>query len=226
MRLPRDMSARIKLAEAEYFFLAIKRTLHNPDKLNYNLSAFFSAWRSIPDVMLYDFANRYSLGFTEEDRLTAYEFRIAARVLNEDRALQFLKWWNQRCEKIRASPLYRKRNIVVHRGKPVLRYVVYLPTSLASELDKDSRFDFGIETYRGKKAILKGRKLTGSEHQSARGAKLGDRFKTTFDVEFDDFPERRIEDVCREALDEVRQFVKEAERQYRTRKPANIFIKV
>jgi hypothetical protein len=103
-QLPREMMAKTKLAEAEYFFSAVKRTLHDPDKLCYNLSAFLSAWRSVPDVMLYDFAWRYSLGFTEEDRLTPHEFRIAARLLKRLQALEFLEWWNRRCEKIRTSP--------------------------------------------------------------------------------------------------------------------------
>lgn len=221
--MPREMGARSKLAEAEYFLAALKRTLHDPDRLHYNLSAFLSAWRSISDVMLYDFAWRYSLGFGQEDRLTYREFKTVAKVLKRAQALEFLRWWRDEFRDIKANPLYRKRNLVVHRGKPPLRYVLYLPTRLASELDTESKLHLGVETYRGKKAIVKADRRTASAQNAER--RVG-RFKTTFDVEFDDFPKRPLEDVCKEALDNTTQIVKTAEKEYWSRKPRSVFFRV
>jgi hypothetical protein len=46
------------------------------------MSAYLYAWRSILDVMLYDFSEFYSLGFTRDDWLDYDKFLKAAKAKN------------------------------------------------------------------------------------------------------------------------------------------------
>jgi hypothetical protein len=70
------VNTRTKFAEAKYFLDVLPQMANNPDGFYYNLSAFLTAWRSTLDVMLYDLAEHFSLGFSREDEMSvarAYE---------------------------------------------------------------------------------------------------------------------------------------------------------
>jgi hypothetical protein len=41
----------------------------NEDEFHFILSAFLSAWRSVLDVMLYDFADHYKIGLSRDDKM-------------------------------------------------------------------------------------------------------------------------------------------------------------
>jgi hypothetical protein len=87
--------------------------------------------------MLFDFAQLYTLGFQREDRLDYEGFRIAANALKRKTALGFLEWWKRQAERMGRSPLYRARNIVVHKGIPPTSVVIPItpPSSALSSND-------------------------------------------------------------------------------------------
>jgi len=122
IKLKAEMEAREKLQEAGYFLFQLKQFADKEiDFFNYSLSAFLGAWTSVPDIMLYDFAEKYSLGLTREDYVTEKEFRLAAKVLNRQEAIDFAEWLDKRISELRKdhSILFRKRIEVVHRGYPL-----------------------------------------------------------------------------------------------------------
>jgi len=122
-----------KLREAKYFLEAVTKTKTTQKRLFiYNLSAFLSAWRSVLDVMLYDFAVHYCIGLTRADRVLPHDFWIVAKAQNNTQALEFFKWWNKKRGELSNNPLWNMRHIIVHRGYPEITHRLYVPASSSS----------------------------------------------------------------------------------------------
>jgi hypothetical protein len=95
-------------------------------KINYfYLSAFLASWRSIPDVLLYDFAEHYGITdyYKKLECVTSFRavtnessFRRAARNLRNSEALEFVDWWARNMKEIRKLELSSKRIEAVHKG--------------------------------------------------------------------------------------------------------------
>lgn len=111
------MLTRKRLDEAKYFCSKLTEA-KNDDEFYFNLSAFMNAWRSILDVMLYDFTEYYSLGFSREDDMNDKEFRAVATALKNAQALNFIQWWKKKQSSLGNNPLWIKRNVSFHRGYP------------------------------------------------------------------------------------------------------------
>lgn len=126
------MDTRSKLKETQYFLATLIETQHDSEEGYYNLSAFLSAWRSVLDVMLYDFAEHYSIGLTREDKMMSHDFWIVAKARKNTQALDFYKWWSKKIRKLSENPLWSMRHVVVHRGYPEIIQTVYIPGSLSS----------------------------------------------------------------------------------------------
>jgi hypothetical protein len=125
-----EMLTRRRLEEAKY---CGRLSEAQNDEFHFNLSAFLNAWRSILDVMLYDFTEHYSLGFSREDELDDKEFTAVATALKKTHALKFIEWWRQKQGGLRNNPLWFKRNITFHRGYPkVSEYRIYVSGSGAT----------------------------------------------------------------------------------------------
>src|SRR2546428_4681200 len=90
------LEAKEKLAESEYFLSALRQTSERPREFNYNFSAFLGAIHSVMEVMLYDFVERFRLGFTRKDRLLERDFWVASRALDNAEALRFYEWRNNK----------------------------------------------------------------------------------------------------------------------------------
>jgi hypothetical protein len=113
-----------KLREAQYFLEALLQTNFNKrDEFHYNLSAFLSAWRSILDVMLYDFAEIFKIGLIRENKMFHESFEKAASATRNTRASEFIKWWRKKKEvsSLSNNILWRMRPEIVHRGYPEMR---------------------------------------------------------------------------------------------------------
>ena len=124
-----QMWTRKRLQEAEYFRNRLIGT-QNDDEFYFNLSAFLSAWRSILDVMLYDFNEHYYLGFSTEDKFNDTDFKAVANALSNTQAIEFIKWWRKKQGLLRKNPLWTKKNITVHRGYAKLsEYRIYVSGS-------------------------------------------------------------------------------------------------
>jgi len=127
------METRKKLEEARFFLEEFRKSVRGvtEKKSSYYLSAFLGAWRSVLDVMLYDFAKYYSLGLTQEDKVGYGEFLIVAKAQSNDKALDFLKWWAKKIQKLSKNKLWKMRRVIIHRGYPEIMQV-YVPPTISS----------------------------------------------------------------------------------------------
>jgi len=114
-----DVRARGKLDEAAYFLEHLEKFEDRKELFDCNLSAFVVSWHSVIDVMLYDFAEGFSLNLTRDDYLGEDQFRLAAKVLDRKEALDFLRWLINETRKLREKHriLFERRRVTVHRGK-------------------------------------------------------------------------------------------------------------
>lgn len=130
------METRKKLEEARFFLEKFQKSVSGvaEKESSYYLSAFLSAWRSVLDVMLYDFAEYYSLGLTRQDKVSSDEFSIVAKAQRNDKALVFLKWWAKKIQKLSKNKLWKMRHIIIHRGYPKIMHQVYVPETISSSI--------------------------------------------------------------------------------------------
>jgi len=127
------METRKKLEEARFFLEEFRKSVSGvaEKESSFYLSAFLSAWRSVLDVMLYDFAEYYSLGLTREDRMIERDFFIVAKAKSKGEALRFLKWWKKKIQRLSRNKLWNMRRIIIHRGYPEITQL-YVPESMSS----------------------------------------------------------------------------------------------
>lgn len=115
------MEAEKKLRGAIYHFQRMGEAYLKSEEeiLVYELEAFLVKVRSIPDVLLEDFNEKFSLGISLEEELYPKTFEDRARELQNTQAIGFIQWWNSKMNQIRSdqlgSILFKKRNISVHR---------------------------------------------------------------------------------------------------------------
>jgi hypothetical protein len=185
---------RKRLDEAAYFYNRLVGT-QNDDEFYFNLSAFLSAWRSILDVMLYDFNEHYSLGFSTEDQLNDKEFKAVANALNKTQAREFIKWWRKKQTSLRKNPLWAKRNITAHRGYAKMsEYRIFVSGSGGT-----SGTISGVTGYLKRKSWPTSGVISPSDPTS---------------YFFADMPDRAVMIYCDEALKEIESIITEAERTF------------
>ncbi len=204
----KQMGAKAKIEEANYFLQELRRA--NQNVFHYYFSAFLSAWRSVLDVMLFDFAQMYSLGFDDNARINDEGFEIAARATKQREALRFITWWRQQRQRISKSPLYRARNNLVHRGVSPLTYSFPLvPDSSLPPPNSLVVKTLPVLVRFRKHGIL----LSGN---AINGLKIPDTARKGIKSEFvfEDFPTRNAVDVCKEAFDKMNGIVNIATRRY------------
>lgn len=126
------MQAEYKLEEARYFLRRLNdlrrlsdvtQTSNEPeanqetfDEIMYTLSAFVSAWRSVFDVLLYDYAEKY-FEFNREQKVTPGIFSRAIKVYDFPEAKEFIEWYNETEEdNLRGNPLWKLGVFFIHRG--------------------------------------------------------------------------------------------------------------
>lgn len=115
------MEANLKLEEAEYFLAKLKQEYVTDatdvgeitKEFAHNLSAFISAWRSVWDVLRYDFAEKY-LKVSRDKELRWNEFKkISAQ--NQD-VIPVVKWLESKFDILKENPLWEIRHHNIHRG--------------------------------------------------------------------------------------------------------------
>ena len=187
------MWTKKRLEEAKYFRDRLIGT-HNDNEFYFNLSAFLSAWRSILDVMLYDFNEHFHLGFTAEDIFDDKEFNAVANVLKNTQAIKFIKWWRKKQGLLRNNPLWSKTNITVHRGyTKVSEYRIYVSGSGGTS---------STITMSGYTPYLKPISWSTS-------GKISPSDPTNYF--FSDMQDKTVMDYCNEALKEIESIITEAE---------------
>lgn len=138
------MQAEDKLAEANYFLEKLRDS--KEVEFRFNLSAFIQAWRSVFDVLLYDYAEKYFKYSAERNiKTNKHKFKDIADVLEnrgDSEPKKFIEWYEKKEKILRESPFWNLRIIFVHRGgakgnlkRPVQVIIpveVYVPPSAIS----------------------------------------------------------------------------------------------
>jgi len=197
------MDTRNKLKEAKYFLDLLTQVQNEPDKFRYDLSAFLTAWRSVLDVMLYDFSEYYFLGFNRDVGISDKELYAVAEVLSKTEALRFIRWWREKQGMLSNSPLWRKRTINVHRGYPTLvtTYNFYV---------SGSGWTSGTISPYVTSVSLPANSTLGALVPQATPTIVPERL----DWRFPDFPNKSVIDMCTKAYNEMEKIVEEAETEF------------
>jgi hypothetical protein len=206
------MQSEEKLAEAQYFLNTLRQTPQDNQHAKeymYVLSAFLSAWRSVIDIILYDYSDKYQLCFSRDEEIRVRDFDVAARSANNTQAQAFIKWYNQQVSKLGQSPLSTKRKIMVHRGYPPTMRVfsVYVSESLAIS----SSFTINAPpVIPGPNAIP-----TNTPTQPTPITRpVQTPVTTNAEVRFVDRQDKSVIEYCQEALDVITAIVNDAIQQF------------
>ena len=195
---------RKKLAEAQFFLDRLEGAATNSDHFYYNISAFLSAWRSTLDIMLYDFAEMFPLGFTREDDLKMRDFKVAARAAQNTEAIRFINWWDNKQSSLGSTPLWKKRNINVHRGAVGLSQQQFTVLVTGSGGTSST-----ISVHTGGYAVSTPN--AGSSAVSTPNVSTPSSGAVSNIWHFDDLPNDNAIDICRQAYEQMEDIVEEAE---------------
>jgi len=127
-----EIEANEKLREAKYFleqmrrldFMGFETGVFEDKEFSYNFDAFIVAWHSVLDILRFDFAERFSLGITRQERASRDYFRHLAKGLASknpkdfSEAAAFYEWMDRQEDGLlkRHASLREKRYMVAHRG--------------------------------------------------------------------------------------------------------------
>ena len=117
--------AESKLRETQYFLDRLHDLKGDPREFKYNLSAFVTAWRSVFDVLLYDYAEKYFNTNREQEKVTPDAFVLAAKSVKDTMpdAERFIEWYNKKWSILARERLWNLRVLSVHRGGPPVNVV-------------------------------------------------------------------------------------------------------
>jgi len=133
------MRAEDKLEEAKYFLDILKeisptisaeshweenRDVHAIEpKFKHNFSACIQALRSVFDILLYDYAEKFKFIESREDYMDEKRFRIIAKACGFSESKRFIKWYRKKFKKLKMRARARKKEhlffvriATVHRG--------------------------------------------------------------------------------------------------------------
>ena len=199
------MDTRKKLGEAGHYMGELRENEQDPTLFNYSMSAFLHAWRGVLDVMLHDFAEYYSLGFSREDLIECKGFERRAGIKKCTEGVKFIHWWLKKQEMLRKNPLWSKRNLSTHGGYLGMTEHVYY-------LDGSGATSGSVSFYFAQAGVSAGSSgpvpLIGS-HAVIQPYYASKR------LEFKDIPGKNALDVCRNAYSEMEKIVEEAEKEFK-----------
>lgn len=127
------MRAEDKLQEAKYFLDRLKeisRTISAEShweegrdvyviepKFKHNFSACVTALRSVFDVLLYDYAEKYfNYSSARQDFMNEKLFSKTANACGLSESKKFIEWYNEKFKELKNEHLFTVRVITVHRG--------------------------------------------------------------------------------------------------------------
>jgi hypothetical protein len=141
-----------------------------------------------------------------DDRLYPSTFPKRAECLENEEAIKFYKWWKKKTKILYSNEIFRflieKRNISVHRSvaKPDLQ-----ATTITAVIDLPVSFKVGNEDNEVP-SIGK----TENEKKSTKTRPSPTIEKKELNWFFNEYPRKRILDICRDLYDYMNNFVKEA----------------
>jgi len=200
-----EMESEQKLMAAEYHLKRMEELYgKNYEHFKFELEAFLTQARSVLDVLLYDFAEKFQLGIDRnKEELNDHIFEKKARERRNEQAIKFIEWWRKRKDELKDNfrPLLEKRNIAVHRGsvRPDIHKIhVYDTTTITKEditIIKMDATDNIVEVYKSPKEPIE---------------KQTETKPTEIDWYFEEYPDKNILTICQGFLEKIRQFVEEA----------------
>jgi hypothetical protein len=217
---------RNKLAECKYFLDILPTLTENLDGFRYNVSAFLNAWRSLLDVMLYDFDEFFNLGFTREVEMSDKEFCAVAKANGKEEALRFVRWWRQKQGMLKNSPLWEERIISFHRGGTNIQNysavvsgsggnssTIYGPVTTVP-IPAGSSLNVLVPQIVSGEAIPTAHGLTPITAQGQATIAGVGRARVAPTWYFTDFPDKTVIEICTAAYAEWQEIVREAERDF------------
>jgi len=181
--------------------------LKSDEIFTYELEAFLVKLRSIPDVLLQDFNEKFSLGISLEEKLYPKSFEDRAKQLQNKQAIKFIKWWNNKMNKIRSdrlgSILFRKRDISVHRKvvRPELKEITLYETIHITE-------SVTVRKYDEKGNLIEEVKSPGisAEPEEPKPAEIN--------WFFSDYSDENVLEVSKKLLQMIKRFIEEAKSRF------------
>jgi hypothetical protein len=213
------MDTRKKLNEAKYFLDWLPKLQEDEVTFQYHLNAFLNAWRSVLDILLYDFVvEKYALGFTREIEINDKEAFAVALVLKQQEAIKFVKWWRKKQGILYADPLWKKRTVSFHRGNLQIFYQFYGygTGSSSSTISADSAIlGAPLNTTPCTNGTIDVTRTT--QQATAVEAKPVLAMPQTNFWSFGDFPDEDLIKKCNEGYKKLADIVSEAEQEFKTK---------
>lgn len=120
------MTARDKLAEANFFLEKLQSVSMASMDFTYYTSACASALYGSLQHLLYDYAKRYWPNITDDDYLNPKLFRLLAKATKRTDALDCVKWYDTLADQISknrdAKIVWNIRHVDTHRGTTSFAY--------------------------------------------------------------------------------------------------------
>jgi hypothetical protein len=202
------MTARNKLEEAEYFLTKMREIRPDQEEFSFNLSAFLSSARSVPDYLLEDYNVKYSLQIPLTDELYPRTFEEKAKQAGNQTAISFIKWWGQKKVTLMNDPigslLSDKRNIDIHRThvKPDLTKIEIRETITASVSIRIAKYD------------KEGKLIEISESPEEPPKPKPEEREVSAAWFFKEYDKEPVIPVCEKYLQMMKDFVSEAEQKF------------
>lgn len=200
------MYGKDKLKEAEDFLEKIKKYYQQEvrDEFLFDLSAFLSSVRSVPDYLLEGYNLKYSLNIPLSDKLYPSTFEKEAKQSHNSDAILFIKWWKNYIKNLQTDPIFSllksKRDISIHRKqiKPDLAKLEIKETIHLSDSIKIQKYD------------QEGRLIETFESE-IKDVPKAEKSEVTFNWFFSEYEREPVINVCEKYLNIMKKFVKEAE---------------
>jgi len=196
------METNYKLAEAQYFLSRLKGLKDNPDEFMYNLSAFLSAWRSVLDVLLYDYAEKY-FGWGRDEKFDVRDFEVAAKTSGKKDAQDFIQWYKKQIKLLSQNPLWKKRVVIVHRGRPKVARTYFLYFSETIAVHESVTIE-----------VLEHGSPSAIPPEKASFQSTADQDRPV-EVYFEDCKDEEVEKICTQAYEQMKKIVEEAENTFK-----------
>jgi hypothetical protein len=201
------MTAEEKIKEAEYFLSRLPDL--QIDVVRFEASAFLSASRSVFYHLLDDYARKFGLG--EIEQLHVRSFEDAAKKQDNQRALDFVKWYRDATKRIAENPecgfLSDLRDLSVHRETPQVAY--RLESRMHQEIPAGATVEIPIAPPPLRHPV----KITAPIRKGTEviGTLEAEQTATPF---FDKFPTFDLLKSCTTFLAEIKEIVAEAHKRF------------
>jgi len=203
------MEAEKKLQGVMYHLQRMEEMyLKNEENFVYELEAFLVKIRSVPDVLLEDFNEKFSLGISLEEELYPKTFEERARQQQNIQAIDFIQWWKTKMEMLKFHPLGSiffgkkgKRNISVHRK-------VVAPDLKKITLFETIQVTATVRNYDEKGNFIEERKSPETPPEPVEPK------PPIVEWAFKDYPNEDVIETCKKLFKIVKDFIEEAKGQF------------